>query len=349
MREIKKFIIQLDLLILQKIKFAVATIVFVDGSAYYRPGARMLINENGEWYGSISGGCLEGDMLKKAQMSMITCQNKLIKYDTREDDPFELGVGLGCNGLIEIIINPDLEYAKRLSELLKIHIETNESSLLEHVFNLNSGSESNLQLQSFDALILKSTKDDLDKFKEVHQSTIKLSENRLSFSEYLPAQPRLVLYGNSFDSKSLIELCVFLSWDIFWVGNPLKMNLTSRSLVQSFFHWDDEFTFKKNDSIVLMTHDFDRDLAILGDLIAQNFSGYIGVLGPLTRMQKIKKQLGFLSVKLDRNNLFAPIGLDIGAEGPNEIAISIISEIIAFKNSRIGESLKFRTNPIHTN
>ena len=348
MKEIKLFVGQLSLYIKSGVKFAIATVVNVDGSAYRRPGARMLINENGDWHGGISGGCLEGDMLKKAQMSMLSNQNKLVKYDTREDDAFELGIGLGCNGLIEILISPDLEYAKCLLELLIAHVQSSDPTILEHSFHLNSTHSSFVQINSTQPFVSVLSKEDSEEVLIQHQSQLLALENELIFVEYLPAIPRIVVYGNLFDSSSLIELCVFLSWDICWIGNPLKMSSLLKTKVQSFFHWDDTCTIKNNDAIVLMTHDFDRDVAILTHLITINFKGYVGILGPLKRMQKITKQLELLSVNMDDKTLFGPIGLDIGAEGPNEIALSIVSEIIAFNSSRDGGSLKNRIKSIHT-
>ncbi len=349
MKEIKLFVGQLLLYIQSGAKFAIATVVNVDGSAYRRPGARMLINENGDWHGGISGGCLEGDMLKKAQLSMLTNQNKLVKYDTREDDPFELGVGLGCNGLIEILISPDVEYAKLLFELLNTHIESSNPTILEHSFPINSTNSAFVTINPTNPFVSALSNEEADQVLNHHQSKVKVFENEILFVEHLPVIPRIVLYGNLFDSSSLIELCHFLSWDVCWVGNPLKMNALLKDKVQSYFHWDDEFTFKNNDVIVLMTHDFDRDVTIVKHLTSVNFKGYIGILGPLKRMQKIIKQLEILSVNIKDMSFFGPIGLDIGAEGPNEIALSIVSEIIAFNSSRDGSSLKNRIKSIHTN
>jgi xanthine/CO dehydrogenase XdhC/CoxF family maturation factor len=126
------------------------------------------------------------------------------------------------------------------------------------------------------------------------------------------------------------------------------MSFLLKNKVQSCFHWDDVLAIKNNDAIVLMTHDFDRDVAILTHLIYINFKGYVGILGPLKRMHKIIKQLELLSVNISDKSLFGPIGLDIGAEGPNEIALSIVSEIIAYNSSRDGSSLKNRIKSIHT-
>ena len=350
MKEIKLFIDQLSLYVQSEVKFAIATVIHVDGSAYRRPGARMLINENGDWHGGISGGCLEGDMLKKAQLAILTNQNKLVRYDTREDDPFELGISLGCNGLIEILISPDVEYAKYLLKLLQVHIHSSEPSILEHVFQLNNTISSCSRHQIPNTTIVSVfSKEETDEVLNQHHSQFKTIDNSIFFVEYLPVIPRVVLYGNLFDSKSMIELCDYLSWDVCWVGNPLKMNSLLKNKVQSFFHWDDSFKLNNHDAVVLMTHDFERDVIILQYLISIEFKGYIGVLGPLKRMNKIIKHLESSSVYQYDNDFFGPIGLDIGAEGPNEIALSIVSEIIAYNSSREGNFLKNRQKPIHTN
>src|ERR1700712_4135252 len=90
----------------QGIQSALVTVVLVEGSAYRRAGARMLITEDGQLTGAISGGCLEGDALRKARLVMAQQQPMLVTYDTMDDDDAKLGVGLGCNGIIHILIEP---------------------------------------------------------------------------------------------------------------------------------------------------------------------------------------------------------------------------------------------------
>src|SRR5688572_13348941 len=87
-------------------KAALATVVRVRGSSYRSPGARMLITDDGKWVGSISGGCLEGDALRKARQVMTTKQSMTVTYDTREESNQNLGIGLGCNGVIDVLIEP---------------------------------------------------------------------------------------------------------------------------------------------------------------------------------------------------------------------------------------------------
>src|ERR1700759_3473093 len=106
MKEIIDIITAYDVAVKHKKKTALATVVLVEGSAYRRAGARMLVTEDGELTGAISGGCLEGDALRKARLAMAQQQPILVTYDTTDDDDAKLGVGLGCNGIIHILIEP---------------------------------------------------------------------------------------------------------------------------------------------------------------------------------------------------------------------------------------------------
>jgi xanthine/CO dehydrogenase XdhC/CoxF family maturation factor len=106
MKEIKQITEAYQNIDFSKTKAALATVVRVEGSSYRRTGARMLVLESGEWIGGISGGCLEGDALKKARLAMTQNKATLITYDTTDDDPYQIGVGLGCNGIIDVLITP---------------------------------------------------------------------------------------------------------------------------------------------------------------------------------------------------------------------------------------------------
>ena len=106
MKEIKAIVEAYHKIDFSKNKAALATVVRVEGSSYRRTGARMLITDSGEWFGGISGGCLEGDALKKAKFAMAQNKATLVTYDTTEDDPYQIGVGLGCNGIIDVLLAP---------------------------------------------------------------------------------------------------------------------------------------------------------------------------------------------------------------------------------------------------
>lgn len=106
MKELKAIINAYDHLNPEKTKAALATVVRVEGSSYRRTGARMLVMDDGVWVGGISGGCLEGDALKRARLAMAKSQPSLVTYDTTEDDQHQIGVGLGCNGVIDVLLSP---------------------------------------------------------------------------------------------------------------------------------------------------------------------------------------------------------------------------------------------------
>lgn len=323
MKELIQILGQLKRLLNSGESFALATVVFVEGSAYRRPGARMLIDENGNWWGGISGGCLEGDLLKKAQLAMRQQTIKNITYDTREDDPFQLGVGLGCQGLIEIIIDPIREHVEQFAEQLTICIESGKANTLQSIWDGPS-----FEIKIVSELVGSFTQEG----------------DKQVFVEHIPANMRIWIVGNQFDAISLIQLCQQLAWEIHWVGNKLKMNPTVRHSVHACYDWDDLLPFRSTDCLVLMTHDFDRDVAFLKKYSDLRSFSYVGILGPTKRLDRILKQIPALQVNL----VSSPIGLDIGAEGPDEIAVSIVSEILAVKNGRNGQSLKFRKGSIHS-
>ena len=106
MKEIKSILKAYQNLDHSTTRAALATVVRVEGSSYRRTGARMLVMDDGTWVGGISGGCLEGDALKRARLAIAKTQASLVTYDTTEDDAHQIGVGLGCNGIIDVLLAP---------------------------------------------------------------------------------------------------------------------------------------------------------------------------------------------------------------------------------------------------
>ena len=346
MKELKQIAQQMKELIRQGISFSLATVVHVDGSAYRRPGARMLISETGDWWGGISGGCLEGDMLKKAQYSMMNQSIQMVQYDTREDDPFELGVGLGCNGLIDIMIIPHTTYLLAFLDIIETHFsETAESIILSsmtkgdnklHLVTRNSSYAPPFSIDEWNACIQQGS------------SVFKETESHYYFLERVAAKSRIWIFGHSFDSLKLIELCEWLGWEVHWVGNPSKMPSSHQAKVSQVYAWEDSRELISTDHLVLMTHDFDRDVRLLTDLIPNlNPKQYIGILGPHKRMDKLQLAVGGLLPDQLRKHFYSPIGLDIGAQGPYEIAMSIVSEILSVTNGREVQSLRHRKGSIN--
>ncbi|MFM2441980.1 MAG: hypothetical protein RL449_621 [Bacteroidota bacterium] len=303
------------------LKFVLATVVRVDGSAYRRPGARMLIAENGNWWGGISGGCLEGDILKKAQLALFSQSYKSIIYDTREEDPFALGIGLGCQGVIEILINPFQDQINQLVSELEKHLAGN----VAHTLSISYGKVFQIAL------------------KEAVESHGCVWEEE-TFTEYLPAPITVWVFGNQFDAQAFIQQANIVAWRVNWVGILSKMS--SDVLVNRRLGFDDLWPIESTDYIVMMTHDLEKDVKILEKLLsAPTKPAYVGILGPKKRFDKLQNH--FKEDLVTLLPISTPIGLDIGAEGPEEIAISIMSEILLTKNNRNGQRLSLRNRAIH--
>ena len=127
MKELKTILEAFKKVDLSQHKAALATVVNVKGSSYRSPGARMLITDDGKWVGSISGGCLEGDALRKARKVMIENKPMTITYDTREESNQNLGIGLGCNGVIDVLIEPiDTEAKSNTITLIEQIVSQNQ-------------------------------------------------------------------------------------------------------------------------------------------------------------------------------------------------------------------------------
>ena len=370
MKEIKSIIAEYEKINPTNTGAALALVVRVEGSSYRRTGARMLVFDNGRWTGGISGGCLEGDALKRARLAINKSEASLITYDTSEDDPHQIGVGLGCNGIIDVLFCPiDFYNPNNPVELLKKCLkESRETHTLititdiigeypeikrGHCFKYIDESSlkefNNLELQSSVSQEIKSQIAS-NKSGIVHIPLEK--QNQISlFIELLAPETHVVLMGHQYDVFPMCRLFKEIGWRVSIVANPLKLNTKIIALADEIIQPSDfqnmlidEFT-----AIILMSHDFKTDKINLPKALSTK-PPYIGMLGPKVRAQKIWNELseeGFTISHKDMERIHAPLGLDIGAITPEEIALSLAAGIRAAFAGRDGTFLKFRESPIH--
>ena len=340
-------------------KLALATVINVEKSSYRRTGARMLIFEDGTWIGGISGGCLEGDILKKAKYAIHTGNPTVVRYDTREDGAGEIGFGLGCRGLIDVFISPILgESFQNGIEALKYRLNNRNENILLTIIEsdhplLLSGSV--IPLSQLDSII---SKDDLT--QEINSLVSEVVENQKSklqslqsyglkvFVEFIPPAPRLYLFGYHYDVFPLAQTADFLGWEIFIIAPLNKISKKLADISTKILSPTAKLpTVDKYSAFVLMSHDVKTDTSNLIRVIKHK-DNYIGMLGPKTRSLEIFDKLNQEGISIDSQNIFFPVGFDIGAKNPHEISISIVSEIIAFLSKRDGQHLKDRNKPIYS-
>jgi xanthine/CO dehydrogenase XdhC/CoxF family maturation factor len=348
-------------------RMALATIVAVRGSTYRRPGARLLVPEEGAPVGNISGGCLEGDVADMARIVMEEGRARLAGWDLTADDDAVWGLGLGCNGAIEVFIEP-ADRAAEVAHMLRTALE--EERPISLVTVLESGTsdvtpgarlvvrpdgdvEGSLGRAEVDAAAARAALELLD----AERSEIRTFPGDVrAFVEVLEPPLRLVLCGAGHDAIPLVQAASVAGWNVVVVDDRPAFLTHGRFLgAHGFVHVEDPSDVAKvanvdaRTYVVVMTHNFLRDKEYLRSLLTTD-AAYIAMLGPAARTQRLLMELADEGVVVSdavRERLHGPAGLDLGAEGPEEIAQSIVAEIVAVKRGRRGGFLKERPTPIH--
>lgn len=348
-------------------KTALATVVKVEGSSYRQPGARMLVTEDGELTGAISGGCLEGDALRKALLSIHQKQNKLVTYNTNNEDDAEVGLQLGCNGIVHILFEYiDEEISNNPIQLLQqLELERKEAVIVT-VFSLkrNAFQIGTTLFFRKDSPVLNHNNEVLNLISEVKEvlktktSVVKkLQEenDNEALIEYIKPSISLVIAGAGNDIQPLAKLASILGWKI-TIGEGRATHATKKRFpkadqvsVVNPEQFLENIVIDDQTYFALMTHNYKYDLAVLKELLKTDFH-YIGILGPKSKFNRMLDDLSIGGITVNEEQMkriHTPIGLDIGAETSEEIALSIVSEIKAVASERIGTSLKYKEGKIH--
>jgi xanthine/CO dehydrogenase XdhC/CoxF family maturation factor len=348
---------------------ALATVVHVEGSSYRMPGARMLVEDNGNMTGAISGGCLEGDALRKALLAMSQKQNKLITYNTLDEDDVTVGVQLGCNGIVHILFEPvDPNNPDNPVALLEKCLQQRKNSVIVTLFSLKDyhGSQpgtcfffdghikhqnisnKNLvdELQSDASTVLKNKSSLLKQYTDIELT---------AFVEIMEPPVSLVIVGAGNDALPMVQMATILGWQTTVIDGRLthasrqRFPMVHQLIIGKPEEAIKQIGFDDRTVFVLMTHNYNYDLAMLELLLEEN-SSYIGTLGPKKRLQRMLMELEAKGVVVSDERkvmLYGPTGLDIGAEAAEEIALSILAEIKAVLAKRNGTFLRDRKEAIH--
>jgi len=372
MREMDVIISRYSELKAQNIRCILATVVHVDGSSYRRAGARMLVDEYGNITGAISGGCLEGDALRKALFALDRQENKLVTYDTSDEDDAMIGAQLGCNGIIQVLFEPiDYTDANNSCELLRRVAEQEVPMAISIVFNLDKSRKQHGTVLIADenhAVASKPIPDNLNKAL-LFKSKEVINEGDSCFGEleidgekhYVFIQKHqppvnLVLVGAGNDAQILAQQADLLGWNVTVTdGRPTHANKerfvgSCQVIVAKPEETLENIKIDNRTCFVLMSHNYNYDLAVLKLLLGKTEIPYIGILGPLKKYERMLNELADESIEVskeDLNKIHAPVGLEIGAETPAEIGLSILAEIQSVLKNKNARPLKQKTEPIH--
>ncbi|MEA2563427.1 MAG: xanthine dehydrogenase accessory factor [Acidobacteriota bacterium] len=309
MNEVRALVEAFDAANIRGERCALATVVSVEGSSYRRPGARMLVCEAGTTTGTISAGCLESDIIEHAKRVIRTGAAKLVEYDTTSTSDEEAwGLGLGCNGIVRVFVEP-LASGSPYIEALRRSCAPGAAS--------------------------------------VSVATV-YAPSQVFFETLLPPVP-LVIFGAGHDALPVVELARNMGWQT-EVVDP-----QARPASRSRFAIADRVTLSRPEDVgrhvsitprtmtLLMSHNYSHDLAMLRFLLSSP-ARYIGVMGPRKRTERMLRELPATE---GIARLHSPAGLDIGANGPSEVALSIVAEMRAVLDRRQGGMLRERRGSIH--
>lgn len=371
MKEFKEIIRQYQLYESRNEACALATVVKVEGSAYRRPGARMLVSENGQLTGAISGGCLEGDALRKAQAVIFKQRASIVMYDTTDEDDQKFGVGLGCNGIIHVLIEPvDFTDATNPVKLLEKAVSNRETATLLTLFDLDPTAQNQVgtvacltQTETF----FRSTTESLDSFNQLldeysqyvdiqNTKVKKIAENEAHFCLIEPISPpvHILLFGAGNDTIAVTQLAAILGWEV-TVTDGRKTHATAERFplakevrVRSASEALNGIEVDKYTVALLMTHNFEYEATLLESLLPLPLP-YIGILGPKKKSLKLFERLEKQGLSIPQDRIYGPMGLHIGAEGSEAIALSALSEVMAVLQRKPAGFLKALEGPIHAN
>lgn len=333
-------------------KTILATVVDVVGSGYRRPGARMLIDQNGYGVGTVSGGCLEADVLERAKKILQTNEPTVITYDTSKDENSVFGLGMGCRGIVRILLEPiekDNDFFDLVSLSLKRRTFFKAVTLITPKRpDLKIGSR--IIQDGLNVFGLNLSFNEISEVKNLTENSLSVAD--LSFGEVfvetIKPPLNLLLFGVGYDALPLIKFAKELGWRVTAIdhrpafANKERLPEVDEILVKNIEDLDDSIFHDENSVAVIMTHNYNRDRDILPRLLKSKCL-YIGALGPKKRTEKILAETG----ESWTETLHAPIGLDIGADTPEAIALSIVAEIQAVLKNRNGGFLRERQGSIY--
>jgi xanthine dehydrogenase accessory factor len=304
-------------------KTALATVVLVEGSAYRRAGARMLITEDGQLTGAISGGCLEGDALRKARLVILQQQPMLVTYDTTDDDDAKLGVGLGCNGIIHILIEPITGQPNNPINLLKAIVNKRKPAVLVTLFSVDDRkapqpgtclclTEDNQLINGIaNAPYLNTLQGDAQRVLKDQRSASNTYIDGVTYTafvEYVQPVISLVVIGAGNDAIPLTKIAAVLGWDIMVIDGrnnyalPERFTSAKKVIVARPGQVLENIELNEWTAFVLMTHNYIYELNLLKELLPLTLP-YIGILGPKKKLERMLTELEDTGTKITPEQL----------------------------------------------
>lgn len=321
------------------------TVVFAEGSTYRRPGARVLIFADGTCHGLVSGGCLEGDLTERAREVRASGNPVRVRYDATADEDIVWGLGLGCAGVVDVLLEP-------ISRNLPGPLEA-----LARVFGGGAAEVLATVIEPCPELGRRGTVPPTERTRALERGRpirTKIA-GKEALIEPLLRPLHLLVCGAGPDVAPVVRGAHSLGWNVtVWDHRSAFVHAERLPEADEIVCCPVEEASARlpvgdSTAALIMTHHYLNDRSLLGWLLASP-AFYVGVLGPKQRTDDLLADLrseGVAPTESELARLHGPAGLDIGAEGPDEIALALLAEIAAVRSERRGGLLRLRKGPIH--
>jgi len=336
---------------------AVATVVSVRGSAYRREGAKLAVAEDGATVGNVSGGCLEGDVREVALQVIASGKPQLRSYCSRTDEIHAWDLGVGCDGEVRVYVEP----AESLS-LIEMALFEGAASfavckfvdasaapdLWRRLVVTPTGHDGRLGLRDFDVALAEQVRTLIA--TQASPVLLQFDGRDVFVDIYLPP-PQLVIVSAGNDARPLARIAIEAGFRVAVVDRRPGLLLADRfpaaaRLIESgALELADRVSCDDNTFAVVMTHHFADDEQYLRALLATPVP-YVGVLGPRQRTERLIRNLT-ANISFDVDRIYGPVGLDVGTDGAEQVALAIVTEMLAVRGGRRPQSLRERSVPIH--
>ncbi|NNK38257.1 MAG: XdhC family protein [Xanthomonadales bacterium] len=335
-----------------------ATIIGTNGSTYRKPGAMMLVARDGSFEGLISGGCLENDLVEHARGVFESGKPRHLTYDMHADEALVWNLGIGCDGVIHLLL---LRLDRAMSFGFLPLLEDCQDSRREALLALVTNSVDQPTTGSFALLDSNDISiGDQHLVGILHQEAIQWPRWRTRLRQVsgadspgeilllrLPPPARVLICGAGPDAVPLARILSDLDWDVVLVDHRPAYARADRFPASCAVRearpdrLSESIDLDSLDAAVIMSHHLENDAEYLRQLAGRPLP-YLGVLGPVARRKRLREMAG-----CGERRVFGPVGLDIGAELPEAIALSIAAEIHAVLNDRDGLSLTKQLDEAH--
>jgi len=320
--------------------FALGIVFSTEGSTYSKHGTAIIISKEGEFCGLVSGGCLEDDIIIHARQALQTNTPNVVNYDLRSEESEIWGLGAGCRGLINLLILPVtgyyLDFFQRIFALIEagqagsaiVLFERKKAKYLSQGIILKS-EVSKIESFGMEDKILRSI--DVDGY--IKSKVMRKKDTSLGISFDITKIPNILILGAGIDAVPVSNLITEIGWKLTVADHRSSyferkdFSGISKHFIKDKENLNTELNLSEFDVVLVMTHNLEADRIYLSQLVEFNFA-YLGLLGPESRKKMILEKLEDTGRLLEKK-LIGPVGLDIGADGPESIALAVVAEMHA--------------------